>query len=456
MRDPVLTRRSALALALAAASAPRFASARQATPAAALPLEVRKLAEQPVVLSERGVIWQATMLPVLTADAPAWPFHQGFLVALDTPLTVRDADGAVVSTLPAGAALAMSEQTRLAPASTDANVTYMAIELVGQDDSDSAFRRPFKASPGQYTLALWTLTVDAGTDKTIGGLLAENLPGAPVLMAVRSGGVSVAAAGDSPPMQLLQGSWDAIDAESAVSVPGAVTAELLIATIAAHRGGRDDDLGAGDASASTTGSASSIVETPLPGIDLLNYRTTSLDAGELTWQLVSGVTNAEPVEARYERGFIVALGGPIALTEDDGTFRRIGAGHAITVRNGDRFSAQSLTTQDEPFVAIELLAAAAAGNPDVETFAIPDGHYTFELWRAAIQSVNAGSLSTFMEDLAYPALLFVQRGSLQVTAAGETGAVALGAGSVQVIAPGASYTLGEASALVLIARLLPL
>jgi hypothetical protein len=443
-------------LALAAAGTPLVASAQQATPEAPSTTAPSRLAEQPVVLSDRGVIWQATPLPVLSAGAPAWPFHTGFILALDAPLDVRASSGAVVSELPPGSAMPVAELARVVPTSIVANADYLAIELVGQDDSDSAFRRPFKADPGQYTLTLWSLTADAGSDAAIAALLAENLPGAPVLLAVRAGGVAIAPADGGSAAQLLQGSWDAIDADSTVTVPAAVTAELLVATIAARRGGGDDDLGAGGASATTTSNSSSIVDAPVPGITLLNYRTATLDAADLTWQVVTGETSPEPVETRYQRGFIVALNGPIALTEDDGSFRRVNFGNAVTVRNGDRFSAESLTTQDEPFIAVELLAASDASDPNAPAFAIPDGHYTFELWQATLEQENGDRLAEFMAATELPSLFLVQRGTVQVTPAGETDAQALGAGSAQVIAAGARFTLGDASTLILIARLRPL
>lgn len=448
MRDVILSRRSAIALGLLVASAPQTGVARQAAPAS-------KLAEQTVELSERGVIWQSSVLQSIGPGTPPWPFHAGFLAALDAPLTILDANGAVVSNIAAGAALPMTEHTYLAPRSATGTTPYMAIELVGQDDSDSPFRRPFKADPGQYTLTLWSLSVGSGTDDAIGALMAGNLTGAPVLIAVRSGGVAVESADGKLTTQIIQGNWDAVDADSIVTVPGAVSAQLLIATISATDRGGDDDLGRGSASASTTGNPSSIVQTSLPAITLLNYRTTSLDAGELTWQIVSGVAEQEPEENRYRRGFIVSLNGPIALTEEDGTFRRVMSGNAVTVRNGDRFSAQSLTITQEPFIAVELLAADEANDPSALTFSTPDGHFTFELWQAALQADNLGALEVFTGGSPFPLLFFVQRGALQVSLAGGSPSTSLEAGSSRVIAPGATFSVTGASTSVLIARLIP-
>ena len=456
MRDAVLSRRSVITLALAAMSAPLAAAAQQATPESGPFTPPVKLAEQAVELGDRGVIWQANTLQSIGSGAPSWPFHAGFLTALGTPLTLLNAGGTVVSNLKPGTAIAVAEQTYLAPTATEPNTPYMAIELVGQDDSDSPYRRPFKADPGRYTLTLWSLTANAGTDDSIAMLLAGNLVGAPVMIAVLAGGVAVESADGKSSAQIIQGNWDAVDANSTVTVPGAVSAHLLIATIAATSAGGDDDLGQGSRSASTTGSPSSAVETSLPGITLLNYRTTSLDAGELTWQIVTGVADQEPVEARYRRGFIVALNGPIVLTEDDGTFRRIGGGNAITVRNGDRFSAQSLTAAQEPFIAIELLAAGEANDPSSLAFTIQDGHFTFELWRVALQSSNLDALNAFTQDSPFPSLVFVQRGDLDVTLTGAASPVSLASGAYRVIAPGAKFTLTGASAEMLISRLVSL
>lgn len=455
MRDVVLTRRSTLTLALAAMSAPLTAAARQATPESTSASPI-KLAEQTVELTERGVIWQATTLQSIDTGAPAWPFHAGFLAALDMPLTVLDINGAPVSSIEPGGALAVTEQTYLAPTSNTPNTPYLAIELVGQDDSDSPYRRPFKADPGQYTLTLWSLSANAGTDDSIATLLAGNLRGAPVMISVLAGGVAIQSADSKRSAQIIQGNWGAVDANSTIMVPGAVSAQLLIATITSAGAGGDNDLGSGSASASTTGKPSSIVETSLSGITLLNYRTTSLKAGELTWQVVSGVADRNPIETRYQRGFIVALNGPIALTEEDGTFRRIGGGNAITVRNGDRFSAESLTAEQEPFIAIELLAAGDASDPSALTFTIPNGQFTFELWRIALQNENLDALHAFMQDSPFPSLFFIQRGELDVMLAGESAPASLAAGISRVIAPSAEFSLTGSSASVLIGRLISL
>lgn len=453
MREMVLSRRSALSLALLAAGAPIAARARQATPGSAI---VEKLAEQTVELSDRGVIWQVNTLQSIVAGDPSWPFHAGFLVALEAPLTVLDADGAPVANVEPDAALAVAEKTYLAPTSPTDGSQYLAIELVGQDDSDSPYRRPFKADPGEYMLTLWSLAVDAGTDDEIAAIVSGNLPGAPVMIAVRSGGVAIASSDGSLTTQILQGSWDAVDTDRVITVPGGVSPQLLIATISATGGGGDDDLGRGNASASTTSSSSSIVETSLPGITLLNYRTASLDAGELTWQIVTGLADQEPVETRYHRGFITALTGPIALIEEDGTFRRVGGGKAITVRNGDRFSALSLSGEQEPFLAIELLAADEASDPTSLSFSIADDQFTFELWRVALQNDTIDALGVFMQDSPFPALVFVQRGEIRITSTGASSPDALAAGAARVVAPGATFELTGTSASILIGRLLPL
>ncbi|MGH2548583.1 MAG: hypothetical protein ACRDHN_04305 [Thermomicrobiales bacterium] len=452
MRDVSISRRSAIALGLAAAAMPRAITASRA-PLVAPPASATKLAEQTVELSDRGVIWQANTFESLAEATPAWPFHAGFLVALETPLTVLDASGANVSSLTPGAAFAVPEQTYLAPASTASGSPYMAIEIVGQDDSDSPYRRPFKADPGQFLLTLWSLEADAGTDGDIASLLAENLPGAPVMVAVRRGGVAISSAKNQITTQILQGSWDAIDTDSVVTVPGGVTAQLLIATIAsASQGGGDDDLGGGSASASTTSSPSSIVTTSLPGIVQVNYRTASLDAGDLSWEVVSGLATQQPEEIRYQRGFILALNGAIALTEEDGTFRRLSGANAITVRNGDRFSAQSLTTSDEPFISIGLLAAEDAADPGATTFLIADGKFTFELWRVALLAGTLSAFESFMLGSPFPVLIFMERGELRVTPAGEP-ALSLASGSSRIVAPAAKYELTGTSASILIARL---
>lgn len=453
MRDVSISRRSAIALALAAMAIPAASSAGRA-PLSAPPATATKLAEQTVELSDRGMIWQATTLQSLGTGTPAWPFHAGFLAALEDPLTVLDANGASVSTVAPGAAMAVAEKTYLAPTST-AEASYLAIELVGQDDSDSPFRRPFKADPGQYTLTLWSLPVNAGSDADIASLLAENLSGAPAMLAVRSGGVAIKSADGNTTTQILQGNWDAIDTVSTVTVPGGVSSQLLIATISPASQGGDDDLGAGSASATTTSSPSSIVKTSLPGIVQINYRTATLDTGDLTWQVISGLATQESEEIRYQRGFIMALNGAIALTEEDGTFRRVGGGNAITVRNGDRFSAQSLTTAEEPFISIGLLAAEEAVDPSALSFPIVAGKFTFELWRVALQEANLDALGVFMQGTPFPSLFFMQRGELQVTPVGGT-VQSLAAGSSQIVAPGAEYALTGTSALILIGRLTPL
>jgi hypothetical protein len=455
MRDVSISRRSAIALGLAAAAMPRAIAANRA-PLAAQPASATKLAEQTVDLTDRGVIWQAVTLQSIANDAPAWPFHAGFLAALDSEITILDANGSAVETVTPGAAVRVPEKTYLRPSSTPIGATYLAVEIVGQDDSDSPYRRPFKADPGQYLLTLWALSADAGSDGDIASLLAENLAGAPVMLAVLAGGVSIESADGQATTQILQGNWDAIDADSTVTVPGGVTAQLLIATIASTRqGGGDDDLGSGSASASTTSSPSSIVTTSLPGITQVNYRTASLDAGDLTWVVVSGLATQQPEEIRYQRGFIVALNGAIALTEEDGTFRRIRGANAITVRNGDRFSAQSLTTADEPFISIGLLAAEDAADPSAITFPIADGKFTFELWRVALQEANLEAFDVFMQGSPFPVLLFVERGELQVTPDGEA-AQTLETGGSQIVAPAANYELTGTSASILVARLTPL
>jgi hypothetical protein len=276
------------------------------------------------------------------------------------------------------------------------------------------------------------------------------------MLGVNSGGVSVESADGETTTQILQGNWDAIDADSIVTVPGGVAAQILIATIASTSlGGGDDDLGSGSANASTTSSPSSIVETSLPGILQVNYRTASLDAGELTWEVVSGLATQQPEEIRYQRGFIVALNSAIALTEEDGTFRRIRGANAITVRNGDRFSAQSLTTADEPFISIGLLAAEDASDPSAITFPIADGKFTFELWRVSLQEANLSAFDVFMQGSPFPVLIFVERGEVDVTPIGGT-AQSLASGSSQIVAPAAKYELIGTSASLLIARLTPL
>ncbi|CAN5331052.1 hypothetical protein BH09CHL1_BH09CHL1_24460 [soil metagenome] len=455
MRDVSISRRSAIALGLAAAAMPRAIAANRA-PLAAPPASATKLAEQTVELSDRGVIWQAVTLQSIAIDAPAWPFHAGFLAALDSELTVLDANGSAVGTVDSGTAFPVPEKTYLRPTSTPVGATYLAVEIVGQDDSDSPYRRPFKADPGEYLLTLWSLSVDAGSDGDIAALLAENLSGAPVMLAVVAGGVAIESADGQTTSQILQGNWDAIDADVVVTVPGGVTTQLLIATIAsARQGGGDDDLGSGSASASTTGSPSSIVTTSLPGIFQVNYRTASLDAGDLTWELVSGTATQQPDEIRYQRGFIVAQNSAIALTEEDGTFRRIRGANAITVRNGDRFSAQSLTTADEPFISIGLLAAEDASDPSALTFPIADGKFTFELWRVSLQEANLAAFDVFMQGSPFPVLLFVERGEVDVTPTGET-TLSLASGSSQIVTPGAKYELTGTSASILVARLTPL
>jgi hypothetical protein len=443
MYDLRFSRRSLLALPLAA-MLPMGASARFAPPASA-----RKLAEQPVTLSERRMIWQATSYAGFGESNPPWPFHSGFIAAFDSVLSLRGESGDTVVSLQPNSAFAVSEETRFAPvADTDA-ATFLAVELVQQDDSDNAYRRPFKATPDDYLLTLWSLTATAASDDDIAALLAENLPGAPVMVYVRAGGISVA--GGDAESTILQGNWDALDADSVVSVPGGVTAELLIATITgSERAGGDNDLGSGAPAAETTSATSTFPLKQVPSVDLVNYRTASFDAAELTWQMQTGLADPEPgEELRYQRGFITALNGPIALFEDNDTFRRIGGGNAITVRRGDRFAAQSLSGAQELFLAIELPAAEDARDASAPTFPIEKGQFTFELWRTALDSGEQPDLEQFLAQSPYPSLLIVQRGTLRV------GSDSIAAGLARIVAPDSAVTATGAVPL-LIARLMPL
>jgi hypothetical protein len=144
-----------------------------------------------------AVTWDAGWYPTLSEGDPAVPFAPGFITAEATTLVVFRDDGSF-SRVRAGDALATDGRTDLAPVARDGEpAEFLAIELLPADTSTPDDAR-VDVPEGEWELALWHLSIPAGSGDVVAYDLAGTPGALPALVIVVTGEAAITdAAGEA-------------------------------------------------------------------------------------------------------------------------------------------------------------------------------------------------------------------------------------------------------------------
>jgi hypothetical protein len=228
--------------------------------------EFESIAEQELTLGEDELVWQASELPAFVDEGRPIPFFAGFIYALDVPLVVYR-DGGQFTRLAAEKAMPIEDGARLAPvAPRDDDATFLALELVAEDEAFEPAGDRFRPEAGDYVLELLRAEYDGTDDEGTQDEAApvgedEDEPAtlevaeAPVLLFVVAGEIELTLEGEAPE-HLEAGDVATVDEEFELrwrgEEPGVLLAAMLRLPEEKDDAEGDGEDGSGAARAATT------------------------------------------------------------------------------------------------------------------------------------------------------------------------------------------------------------
>ena len=118
-------------------------------------LVLRQIAKQELSLDDDSLVWQAGELRTFVDGEHPIPFFTGFLYAHNAPLVIFRNGSNRFTRLDPDKAMAVETGALLAPVAVrDDDTTYLALELVVEDDAYDPAGDPFTPEAGDYVLEL--------------------------------------------------------------------------------------------------------------------------------------------------------------------------------------------------------------------------------------------------------------------------------------------------------------
>ena len=201
--------------------------------------EFRSVAEQELALEDDALVWQASELPTFLDEEHPIPFFAGFLYAHDAPLIVYRDGGRRFARLTADDALAVEDGELLAPvALRDDDATFLALELVAEDDAFDPVGDPFMPEAGDYVLDLLRAESEGAQEDEDEPVSLDEAKW-PVLLVVVEGKVELLVADDEPE-ELKAGDVLTVDADFDLRWIGDEAGVVLAAVLRLPEADEDD------------------------------------------------------------------------------------------------------------------------------------------------------------------------------------------------------------------------
>jgi hypothetical protein len=186
---------------LVGAITPRIGDAGARHDAEESVVEFRPVAEQELSLVGDPLVWQASELPTFLDEEHPIPFFAGFLYANTTPLVVYRDSGEHLVRLGQDDAMPVEDGELLAPVALRGDdATFLALELVAEDEAFDPTGDPFEPKAGGYVLELLRAEferVEGARDRPV-TLDVVELSEQPVLLVVVAGELELSLTDDDP------------------------------------------------------------------------------------------------------------------------------------------------------------------------------------------------------------------------------------------------------------------
>lgn len=234
--QPLLWRLALASMVVAALAGGTSVLARQNDPPATDDRPgFRSIAEQELALADDPLAWQASELPAFLDEERPIPFYAGFLYANDAPLLIYRDGAALFTPLGADKAMPVESGDLLAPVSLrDDATTFLALELVAEDDALEPVGDPFLPDADDYVLELLRAEFEGTQDE--GAREDEDEPvrleatELPVLLVVVAGEVELHVE-DEDPEELKAGDVLTVDEDFALRWLGEEPSVVLAARL---------------------------------------------------------------------------------------------------------------------------------------------------------------------------------------------------------------------------------